>query len=311
MEENDDSDLTLEPSLQLRAEAEIGEPSSIEGKRAKVAELRELIAQGGCEGGDRRLGETSSRNLIRFLRLSKFDCARAFERIKDYRNFFHNNRDVDNLDPENEFREAFKDLIHVYHDLPGAEGRVVLCLFPKLALARITPEMVKQNPRILLRANVWMFDRLSFDTKVQVCGIIIFNSFSDFGTHRTKNPTISLSQLVNIKERRLTFNFFSILGFRLKVAMVFEEPYFLTWFWFVIKQFVKSKIRERFMLNGPDYAKIDEIFPQELRRSLPEPLCSLGTSQLQAPVPINDSWFLREISAEASERKQKSDLSKF
>jgi len=304
MEENDDTDLTLEPSLQLRAEAEIGEPSSIEDKRARVAELRELIQGGDC-------GDTSCRNLIRFLRLSKFDCARAFERIKDYRKFFQNNRDVANLDPENEFREAFKDLINVYHDLPGAEGRVVLCLFPKLALARITPEMVKQNPRILLRANVWMFDRLSFDTKVQVCGIIIFNSFSDFGAHRTKNPTISLSQLVNITERRLAFNFFSILGFRLKVAMVFEEPYFLTWFWFVIKQFVKSKIRQRFMLNGPDYSKIDEFFPPELRRSLPEPLCSLGTSQLQAPAPTNDSWFLREISAEASEQKQKGGFKQF
>ena len=66
------------------------------------------------------------------------------------------------------------------------------------------------------------------------------------------------------------------------------------------------------MLNGPDYSKIDEIFPPELRRSLPEPLCSLGTkSQLQAPAPTNDSWFLREISAEASEQKQKGGFKQF
>lgn len=289
------TELALEPGLQAKAEAEIGEPSTLERKLERLNEFRRLINEIPEED---RIRDTSARNLVRFLRSSKYNLEKAVRRTIDYTRFFAKNRELDNMRPDQEF-VVLKDLMLVLRDLPGQNGRVVVCIYPKLSLSRITPEIIQRNPRILLRANVWMFERLSLDKQVQVCGLVILNSFCDVGV----TLQISLSQLVNISERRLAFAFFGIMGFRLNKAMIFQEPTFLTWFWFIIKQFVTSKIRDRFSLNGDDYSRIDAVLGSDLRQHLPEPFHSLNTVPVDASVfASRPSWVLQQIEQQLQEK---------
>lgn len=289
-------ELELEPALQAKAEAEIGEPSTLEGKLECLNSFRRLISEIPSEVD--RIRDTSARNLVRFLRSSKYNLEKALGRTIDYTRFFAKNRELDNLRPEQEF-VVLQDLMQVFRDLPGQNGRVVVCLYPKLALSRITEDIIKSNPRLLLRANVWMFERLSLDKQVQVCGLIVLNSFCDVGV----TLQISLSQLVNISERRLAFSFFGIMGFRLGVAMIFQEPTFLTWFWFIIKQFVSAKIRDRFSLNGGDYSRIDAVLGSDLRQHLPEPFHSLNTVPVDASAfASRPSWVLQQIEQQLQEK---------
>jgi len=292
--EAEDAELVLDAELQAQAEAEIGEPCTIEEKRARLSELRNKIAELPV---DDRIKDTSADNLVRFLRSSKYRLPKALERTVDYARFFSRNRDdLSNVNPSEEFA-VLKDLVVVYRDLPGVAGRVVVCLFPKKAAPLIPAETLKSNPRILLRFNVWMFERLSRDRQVQVRGLILLNSFADAGL----SPGISISSLVNMSERRLAFSFFSIMGFRLHCAMVFEEPTFLTWFWWAIKVFVSAKIRDRFMLNGTNYAKVDEVLGPEVRQRLPEPFKSLGKVGFGSPLESSQpSWVLEQLSLMAA-----------
>ena len=294
-DDDDAAALVLEAALQAQAEAEIGEPATLEGKRAQLAELRRRIA--ALPRTQDRLQDTSARNLVRFLRLSKHKMDKAVGRTVEYARFFASNHaHLGGMQPEAEL-PVFRNLVQVLEDVPGTEGRVVVCLFPKLAVSNITAAMLAQNPRILLRMNVWVFERLSLDVRVQVRGLILLNSFRDADTA----AAVPLSQLANLSERRLAFQFFSLMGFRLKVAMVFEEPAFLSWAWFIIKQFTSAKVRERFLLCGTDYARLDAVLGEAARRHLPEPFKSLGAS---AAVVGGErpSWILEQIAADAAEK---------
>lgn len=290
--EEDAAALFLEPELQARAEAELNEPATPEAKCERVAALRSLIA--ALPSAEDRLQDVSARNLVRFLRASKYRMERAVERAKDYARFFAQNRELDNLRPAEEF-EIFTAAVQVWHNLhPSLEGRVVVCIFPGRALPLITQEMVKASPRLLLRFNVWLFDRLSFDQRIQVCGLVLLNTFADAGLPRGR---VSLGYLVNVQERRMTFKFFGILSLRLHRALIFEEPALLSVIWWVVKAFVSSKIRQRFVLNGKNYGAVDAVLGSEARALLDEPFRSLGAAGSASVHPPGEaSWMRSQLS---------------
>jgi len=291
--EEDAAALSLDPDLQARAEAELNEPATLEAKCERVAALRSLIA--ALPSAEDRLQDVSARNLVRFLRASKYRMERAVERAKDYARFFAQNRELDNLRPAEEFASSFAAAVQVWHNLhPSLEGRVVVCIFPGRALPLITQETVKASPRILLRFNVWLFDRLSFDQRIQVCGLVLLNTFADAGLPRGR---VSLGDLANVQERRMAFKFFGILSLRLHRALIFEEPALLSFIWWVVKAFVSSKIRQRFVLNGRNYGAVDAVLGSEARALLDEPFRSLGAAGgASVHPPAEASWMRSQLS---------------
>ena len=286
--------VSLPEWLNKVAVSELGEPESIEGKLGEVRKLRTRVLQ--LPETD-QLKDLSSSNLIRFLRLSKFREDKALQSIVEYVKFFKTNKDLHEIEPQKEFNFKILDVLKIYFDIPEMKGKVVACLFPKRALPHITPEMHSANPRLLLRFNVWMFDVLSRQKQIQVCGVVLLNSFADAGLPA---PPVSLSKLVNITERKLVFQFFSILSIRLQAGLVFDEPSLFTWIWYVVKHFVSKKIRDRFSLNGSNYAAIDESIGREVRVQLDEPFRSLGVNGGVTVEPPASPWLAGQIGQQIS-----------
>lgn len=298
MSSDEDVDLQLDELLQSIAEKEINEPSNIDAKRVQIAELRRRIFL--QSNAANRIRDTGTKSLIRFLRSSKFNIDKALSKTIEYERFYTNNKlSLEGIVPSTEF-PPFRDLVHVHRDLLLDQGRqVIVCLFPKMALPNITHEMIQSNPRILMRFNIWLLERLSYDHQIQVCGLVLLNSFCETGLP----ISVTLQQLASLAERRAVLGFFNILNFRLKAACVFEEPAFLSWLWFILKRFMSFKIQSRFHLCGRDYSRVDIAVGPGVREHLGEPYISSGSQKFNpAPIPINESWVMKHVAASASTR---------
>ena len=288
MSSSADDDVGLPDWLNKVAVSEIGEPESIEDKLSEVRKLRARVLQ---LPEREQLKDLSASNLIRFLRLSKFREDEVLRIIIEYVRFFKANKDLHDIKPHEEFNFDILDVLKIYSDIPEMKGKVVVCVFPRRALPHITPEIHAANPRLLLRFNVWMFDVLSRQKQIQVCGMVLLNSFADAGLP----APVSLSKLVNISERKLVLAFFSILSIRLQAALVFDEPPLFTWIWYVVKHFVQKKIRDRFSLNGGNYTALDESIGREVRLQLDEPFRSLGEKGGKTADPQASPWLAGQI----------------
>jgi len=143
---------------------------------------------------------------------------------------------------------------------------------PVIGIKCFTPDVLKKNPRLMLRINYWLFDQISRDPQAQVCGIVIINTFVGF----TLWDQIAMSNMAPMGDQLATFKFFQILGVRFKGAFILQEPSFMSWVWFLAKPFMSEKITSRFHLCGhrtdilkenvPDFS----ILPNHLGGDLPD-----------------------------------------
>jgi len=101
----------------------------------------------------------------------------------------------------------------------------------------------------MYRCNVWLFDTLSKDVRIQVCGFILFNTFKNF----TFWDQMTLSEVATSTDQIDSFRFIQILGIRFAGAYIFEQPFYISWIFFLMKPFLSSKMMSRLHLCGNNY----------------------------------------------------------
>ncbi len=99
---------------------------------------------------------------------------------------------------------------------------------------------------------MWIFQILSYDVNVQVCGLIGCNSFQGL----TFWDQLKLPSIVSPSDVTEGFKILNILGLRLKMLFAIEEPSFFTWVWFIVKNFMSEKLRSRVTLCGSNFEQI-------------------------------------------------------
>mmetsp|Transcript_6263 Transcript_6263/g.5595 ORF Transcript_6263/g.5595 Transcript_6263/m.5595 type:complete len:272 (+) Transcript_6263:17-832(+) len=217
--------------------------SSLNILRTKINELR---------NNNDKLQDQSDESLIRFLRFKKYDIEKCLESTIQLQHFLNKYQEILANITENEVN-VFQSFIQiVYENKPN--GKVILIMRPSKGIKIFTPAFLKENPRAMLRYNIWLFDKLSRDARVQLCGLVVINTFAEF----TIWDQIAMSRMAPIGDQLATFQYFRILGFRFKGGYILEEPPFMKWLWFFIKPFMSEKISSRFHLCGNDYQKINE-----------------------------------------------------
>ena len=289
MDANDvSSDATFLPTqLQAIAEAELHEPATREGKLAAIIALRSVIAALPTGDPDRAT-DTSDCTLLRWLRAAKFDNAKALQKTRDYTKWWRaNGSALANIDPKCADFACFHNFVRVLRGVDALSGKVVVCLTPKKALSAMTPKAAA-HPNLFMRFQVWMLERLASDLQVQVCGMVMFNSFHGL----TLYDGWTMQSLVGIAERRVVLGYFTILGVRLHAAMIFEEPLVIRWLFPIVRQFMSRKLRERLSLNGGRYEALDEVVPRE---QLPEPFCSGGRKGLGEGDQPGQNWVAEQV----------------
>lgn len=155
------------------ARDELGE-IDVDYRNEKLKELRQAIKNLTEED---RIKDLADANLIRFLRTNKFNVDEAIQSTIKYKKFYNSYGDI----LSNLKGEEFTEMSNFFQILPNKDekGRVIVLLRPKLAVQNMSNEKLALNPRILLRFNVWLFERLSRDVHVQVAGLVILNTFKD------------------------------------------------------------------------------------------------------------------------------------
>ncbi len=137
----------------------------------------------------------------------------------------------------------------------GPKGQFIVVLRPNNGIKIFTPEFIAENPLAMIRCNLFFLDRLSKNIEVQICGVIVCNSFKGF----TIRDNLRLSKASKVNEQIATFRFMTILGLRLSGAFMFDQPAYMTWLWPIVRMFLSEKLRSRFHLCGANYEKIKEV----------------------------------------------------
>lgn len=256
----------LSPEFAEIARIRLGE--TLQVREAALLELREKI----CELPESdKIYDTTDLSLIRFLRSRKFDVEKALKQTINYRHYFEKNeKELKDLKTE-EFL-SFNEFFQVLEE-KDSEGRLIIILQPKKVL-----KLLKDGPpHRLFRFNVWMFEKLSYNHNAQVCGIMVFNTFKGL----TFWEQVSL-QPIAMKYLPLTFQFFSIMGFRLGGGYLFEQPFFFSIVWAMASVFMSDKIKSRFHVCGHQYDILRDVVPDV--KSLP--VC-LGGEKIHSDTDCN------------------------
>lgn len=257
--------LELSPELAKIAYEEFGETSEL--RKQAIIELRQKIE---ClSNPNDRLIDTSDRNLIRFIRSRKYNIDEALQSTikmqhfitKFYSDFYYDKKDSKFID----YISNSRDFLQVIRE-NGTTGRVITIMKPAKGIKVFTPELKKNVSNAMLKFNIFLFEELSHDPQVQVCGLLIFNTFANL----TFMDNINLGNMAPMSHQLATFEFFQILGLRLKGAFIFEEPTIMSVIWFLAKPFMSEKIRSRFNLCGKNYGLIKEVIPDlDIQACLP------------------------------------------
>ena len=241
-----------------------------------------------------KIDDRSAENLLRFLRVRKFDVEKA---VLSTVHVAHFNRQHPEWITELTLEEIsiFEGFFNVL-TCPDHEGRVICVLRPAIGVKNLTPSVLRSNPNIIIKGQLWFFKRLCKNIRAQVCGVIIINTFEGF----TIWDNITISRAQPISNQLATFHYIqNCVGFRMAGAYLFHEPFYVSWMWSVLKNVVSKKIRERLHFCGPNYDILNEILPD--RNLIPKFLGgNYDTDQ--------HNWVKEQYELEQMEKKVNSDV---
>ena len=180
--------IELSPELFEIAREKLGE--SLDIREATLVELRQKISELPEQD---QIIDTSDLSLIRFLRSRKFIVEKALKQTIEYRHYFTKHENLLTDLKAEEFL-SFREYFQVLED-KDSEGRLMLVLQPKKALKSLRDG----PPHTMLRFNVWMFDKLSYNQQAQVCGIMVFNSLKSLKRRFLTSVVTNLQTLVTFR----------------------------------------------------------------------------------------------------------------
>lgn len=244
----------LSPALAALAERNYGETD--EKRRLYLEEMRTILSSKPKED---RLTDLSDKNLIRFLRCRKFDVARAVQMAIDAKHFYDKHFDllkgVKGKETDEVFNEETESFWQIYRDVDEA-GRVIIVLRPFRMLSNEEAvEKMRAGPATMLRFMIHLFHHICQDSHVQVGGLLLFNSFAEC----TFFQCLSFANIMTMEHRKIFIKHLQLCGIRIKGMYIFEEPMVITSIFFIVKQFLSEKIRNRMNFCGADYSVVNEV----------------------------------------------------
>lgn len=244
----------LSPDLAALAEKNFGETD--EKRRLFLEEMRTILESKSEED---RLKDLSDRNLVRFLRCRKFDVTRAVKMAVDAKRFYNKHADllkgVNGKEGDDIFNEENESFWQIYRDVDDA-GRVIIVLRPSRMVSNERGmEKMGEGPATMVRFLVHLFHHICHDPHVQVGGLILLNSFSDCNFFQS----LGFANTMTMDQRKIFIQHMQLCGIRIKGMYIFEEPMIISSIFFIVKQFLSEKVRNRVSFCGAEYGIVDEV----------------------------------------------------
>ncbi len=170
-----------------------------ETRQSKLAELREKIQA----LPNHEVIDCTDHNLIRYLRGKKFNVEKAFKTIASVVTFNHDHpKWVTNLTSE-EFH-VFSSIVRILN-IRDKHNRVVVFFKASAFIKIFTSEFIREHPCAMIRFNVYLVNRLSHNFDIQLHGMVMIGSFSDF----TLWDSRTLAIIAPVNERLGFFQYIS------------------------------------------------------------------------------------------------------
>lgn len=213
-----------------------------------------------------RLHDLSDQNLIRFLRCRKFDLERTVKMATDAKHFYDKNAEVlGGLNGKESimFDNNYDNFFQIYRNVDST-GKVVAVLRPSRLIAAASTDIgvkvLGESPNALLRILIWLFHNLSLDPSVQVGGLVMLTSFNECSFF----DCVSFVNIMTVSHRAILIQHLQICGIKMKGMRIFEEPQIASALFFVLKQFMTEKLRDRISFCGYEYGKVKEVVEGDL-----------------------------------------------
>lgn len=250
-------------NLKTIAYSELGE--TVERLAYTIIQIRKEI--NGFSTEEYGIIDKSQVNLTRFIRLSKYNYDETVSRIKLYYKFYHHNSVILN-EIEDKKQHSFKQFNRIIQIIKNCDDKlhVLVVLRPEYAITAFHDNLFNANNRhIILQFNVWMFNELSKDIDIQICGMIIINTFKNLNFYDQSR----LFSITPIPDTLHIFQFIQILGLRLAAVHIYEPPALMSIIWNLAKPFMTQKMQSRFHLEGKHYDNIkgyvlEHLIPHDL-----------------------------------------------
>ena len=218
-----------------------------------------------------RIEDLSDENLIRFLRGKKYNMEKALKCVKNRAKFHREHAQL----IDGATAEEFERLGKILTLLPqrSVDGKLVILLRPTLVVNEFKDkEFMENNPLIVARLMIWIFNRLSDNVYVQVCGVVIMGSMKEMSLW----DAMTFIGAAKNEDRALAIGYLTTCtAARFGGMMLFDQPAIVTPVFYVITLFMSSKLRERMHLCGSDYSRVQEHLGNDASR-IPE---CIGGSQ--------------------------------
>jgi hypothetical protein len=247
-----------------------------ETRAAKLDEMRSMIA--ALPNAEDRIVDTSDLNLIRFLRVRKFNVTNAVENTVNLMRFAREHPHLIGGTPQE--YERYNNFIQILKDRDN-QGRTILILRARLMLDTTDTDFNKEHP--IGRCQVMVLDRLSRDPYVQVSGA--FNLFALCAQCKTLYVcvqvkgvvvvgcfvgmslmnTIQFSRIVSVTDMSAAMSFLSkCVGLPLKRAFIVEPPTIMHMVFNIVRMFLKEKMRDRIAMYADNRELLEYMDPPSL-----------------------------------------------
>ena len=194
------SEINLElPTFELRNAAFRIYGETTETRELKLKELREKV----LEMPNFIDIDTSDVNLLRYLRGKKFNIEKTLKTIENVIQFNHEHPTWTHNLTQNEFI-VFNSVVKILN-IRDKENRVIVFFKASEFIKHFTTEFIETNPRAMIRFNVFLINKLSHNSDIQIYGMIMIGSFSDF----TFWDSAKLATIAPVNERLGFFKYIS------------------------------------------------------------------------------------------------------
>jgi len=281
-EEGDDDLWDLPDDLKYKND--LGETREVRWKALrKVRQLWEALTI-----GEERDGEISDKTLIQYLRGKKYNYEKVICALKNKYKFHRDNKHLVEGANVKEF-DRFAKFVTI---LPNRtlDGKLCLLIRPRTVIDTVfgDDDFRLANPFVEGRFMVWLFNSISDNIYVQVCGVQLLLSMKDI----TFWEAYRIQKTAKLADRALALKYLATCtAARFGGMMAFDNPYIMTPIFYVVTLFLSAKLKGRMHLCGQEYKRVFEKLGANLQKipvciggKLEDSDCEFWVEQKLAPI---------------------------
>lgn len=223
---------------------------TVEIRNQGLQELRTLMQEKLQKEPEFKYPRTDDQFLLPFLRVGKYNTQKAFTRLNNFAHFWYSasKRSLIEGLKASEVRDVYGDgMMQLLTKSKDAHGNLITCL----RMGALDP--TKFSPLKAMQLSTYMLLMVFHDEDLQLHGTTYVETMEGFSL----SNSMKLSKNMDSKEQKEMMSLATdTFPMRIRDIYVIHQPWYFTFFWTLVRPFLKAKLVKRLHLLGN---KLDEL----------------------------------------------------